>query len=121
MVARVLSRGEGAPTPETEPLLILLRRFATESAREEARMMCDDLMDDRLDDCSVDQDFEAARFAVRVGDRGVNAFSIRSEARIPLPHGNTENPIPGSGPDRALILERDLAPGSLRDAQAGRD
>jgi hypothetical protein len=25
-------------------LLILLRRFATESAREEARMFCDDLM-----------------------------------------------------------------------------
>jgi len=27
-----------------EPLLILLRRFATESAREEARMFCDELM-----------------------------------------------------------------------------
>ena len=29
------------PTPE--PLLILLRRFATESAREEARVFCDEL------------------------------------------------------------------------------
>jgi hypothetical protein len=29
-----------------EPLLILLRRFATESAREEARMFCDELMAD---------------------------------------------------------------------------
>jgi hypothetical protein len=28
----------------TEPLLILLRRFATESAREEARMFCDELV-----------------------------------------------------------------------------
>ena len=28
----------------TEPLLILLRRFATESAREEARMFCDELI-----------------------------------------------------------------------------
>jgi hypothetical protein len=27
-----------------EPLLILLRRFATESAREEARMFCDELV-----------------------------------------------------------------------------
>ena len=27
-----------------EPLLILLRRFATESVREEARMSCDELM-----------------------------------------------------------------------------
>ena len=27
-----------------EPLLILLRRFATESAREEARMFCDELI-----------------------------------------------------------------------------
>ena len=27
-----------------EPLLILLRRFATESAREEARLFCDELM-----------------------------------------------------------------------------
>jgi hypothetical protein len=26
-----------------EPLLILLRRFATESAREEARMFCEEL------------------------------------------------------------------------------
>ena len=29
-----------------EPLLILLRRFATESAREEARMFCDELVAD---------------------------------------------------------------------------
>jgi hypothetical protein len=27
----------------SEPLLILLRRFATESAREEARVFCDEL------------------------------------------------------------------------------
>ena len=29
-----------------EPLLILLRRFATESAREEARLFCDELIAD---------------------------------------------------------------------------
>jgi len=29
-----------------EPLLILLRRFATESVREEARMFCEELVAD---------------------------------------------------------------------------
>src|SRR3954449_3200941 len=45
MVERVLTHcatdGQAA-----EPLLILLRRFATESAREEARMFCDELVAD---------------------------------------------------------------------------
>jgi uncharacterized protein (DUF2336 family) len=43
MVERVLTHcatDRGA----TEPLLILLRRFATESAREEARLFCDELV-----------------------------------------------------------------------------
>ena len=30
---------------EIAPLIMLLRRFATEAAREEARMFCDDLVD----------------------------------------------------------------------------
>ena len=37
-------RGEAGDA--AEPLLILLRRFATESAREEARMFCDELIAD---------------------------------------------------------------------------
>jgi hypothetical protein len=42
---RLVSRGPVARPPLTaEPLLILLRRFATELAREEARMLCDELM-----------------------------------------------------------------------------
>ncbi|MBN9007868.1 MAG: DUF2336 domain-containing protein [Rhizobiales bacterium] len=44
MVERVLTMCETAPTEVSEPLLILLRRFATESAREEARVFCDDLV-----------------------------------------------------------------------------
>jgi uncharacterized protein (DUF2336 family) len=45
MVERVLTHCEtGGQAPE--PLLILLRRFATESAREEARMFCDELTAD---------------------------------------------------------------------------
>jgi uncharacterized protein (DUF2336 family) len=43
MVERVLTHCETDPKA-AEPLLILLRRFATESAREEARMFCDELM-----------------------------------------------------------------------------
>lgn len=45
MVERVLTRCEtGADV--SKPLLILLRRFATESAREEARVFCDELVAD---------------------------------------------------------------------------
>ena len=43
MVERVLTHCE-TDRDATEPLLILLRRFATESAREEARLFCDELM-----------------------------------------------------------------------------
>lgn len=42
MVERVLTRCETS-AEASEPLLILLRRFATESAREEARVLCDEL------------------------------------------------------------------------------
>src|ERR1700761_2623842 len=42
MVERVLTQCE-TDGQSAEPLLILLRRFATESAREEARMFCDEL------------------------------------------------------------------------------
>jgi uncharacterized protein (DUF2336 family) len=43
MVERVLTSCEGQPSSEIEPLLMLLRRFATEAAREEARLFCDEL------------------------------------------------------------------------------
>jgi uncharacterized protein (DUF2336 family) len=45
MVERVLTRCE-TDSDAAEPLLILLRRFATESAREEARLFCDELIAD---------------------------------------------------------------------------
>lgn len=44
MVERVLTMCETATAEVSEPLLILLRRFATESAREEARVFCDELV-----------------------------------------------------------------------------
>jgi hypothetical protein len=48
-VERVLTHCE-TDRQAAEPLLILLRRFATESAREEARMFCEELVaEDALD------------------------------------------------------------------------
>lgn len=44
MIERVLTRCEDADVGELAPLLTLLRRFATEAARDEARMFCDDLV-----------------------------------------------------------------------------
>jgi len=48
MVERVLTRCE-TDADVSEPLLILLRRFATESAREEARVFCDQLVADEIE------------------------------------------------------------------------
>jgi uncharacterized protein (DUF2336 family) len=48
MVERVLTRCE-TDAETAEPLLVLLRRFATESAREEARLFCDELAGDTMD------------------------------------------------------------------------
>ncbi len=50
MIERVLTRCANAPIEDIEPLLMLLRRFATEAAREEARMFCEDLVDGLLPD-----------------------------------------------------------------------
>lgn len=43
MVERVLTQCANEPTGSAQSLMILLRRFATESAREEARLFCDEL------------------------------------------------------------------------------
>ncbi|MGX1323767.1 uncharacterized protein (DUF2336 family) [Bradyrhizobium sp. USDA 377] len=49
MVERVLTHCE-TDRRAAEPLMVLLRRFATESAREEARLLCDELVaDDTID------------------------------------------------------------------------
>jgi uncharacterized protein (DUF2336 family) len=44
MIERVLTRCEESAIGDIEPLLTLLRRFATEAAREEARLYCDGLV-----------------------------------------------------------------------------
>jgi uncharacterized protein (DUF2336 family) len=46
MVERVLTGCETWDVNDLEPLLTLLRRFATEAAREEARLYCDELVAD---------------------------------------------------------------------------
>ena len=49
IIERVLTRCENESIDEIEPLLTLLRRYAAEAAREEARMFCDELVaDDRI-------------------------------------------------------------------------
>jgi hypothetical protein len=50
MIERVLTRCSMSAIDDIEPLLMLLRRFATEAAREEARMFCEDLVDGLLPD-----------------------------------------------------------------------
>ena len=53
MVERVLTRCADGPPGEIEPLLTLLRRFAAEAAREEARMFCDELIADADEEARV--------------------------------------------------------------------
>jgi uncharacterized protein (DUF2336 family) len=60
MVERVLTRCADETPGEIEPLLLLLRRFAAEAAREEARMFCDGLMaDDAFDPRYEDERYAA--------------------------------------------------------------
>jgi uncharacterized protein (DUF2336 family) len=44
LIERVLAGCERSELDEIEPLLMLLRRFATEAAREDARRYCDELV-----------------------------------------------------------------------------
>ncbi len=46
MVERVLTRCADVTDVDIEPLMTLLRRFAAEAAREEARMFCEELVAD---------------------------------------------------------------------------
>jgi len=60
MVERVLTRCADEAPGEIEPLLLLLRRFAAEAAREEARMFCSELVaHDAIDPFYEDERFAA--------------------------------------------------------------
>ncbi len=61
MIERVLTRCENDEFGELAPLITLLHRFATEAAREEARLFCDGLIfEDRDESFADDQQSEAA-------------------------------------------------------------
>jgi hypothetical protein len=50
IIERALTRCENEAPDEIEPLLTLLRRFAAEAAREEARLFCEELVaQDRIE------------------------------------------------------------------------
>jgi hypothetical protein len=57
MIERVLTLCEGEDIGDLAPLLTLLRRFATEAAREEVRLFCDELVAAEFSD---DEQSEAA-------------------------------------------------------------
>ena len=59
IIERVLTRCEMEVLGDIEPLLTLLRRFAAEAAREEARAFCDELVAESADAIAI----ESARFA----------------------------------------------------------
>jgi uncharacterized protein (DUF2336 family) len=59
VIERVLTRCETEALGDIEPLLTLLRRFAAEAAREEARAFCDELVAESADSMTI----ESARFA----------------------------------------------------------
>jgi uncharacterized protein (DUF2336 family) len=58
MVERVLTRCADHDGVDVEPLLTLLRRFAAEAAREEARLLCDELVSDDEFDRGYDNEAE---------------------------------------------------------------
>jgi uncharacterized protein (DUF2336 family) len=51
MVERVLARCGNEPIEDVEPLLTLLRRFAAEAARDEARLLCREMETGEIDAC----------------------------------------------------------------------
>jgi len=60
MVERVLTRCERSSLGDIEPLMTLLRRFATQAARDEARMFCRQLIEMPDPELTADYDFVPA-------------------------------------------------------------
>jgi uncharacterized protein (DUF2336 family) len=63
MVERVLTSCARMPAGDVEPLMTLLRRYATEAAREEARLFCDELVE--MSNVVVANDIGPIRHSVR--------------------------------------------------------
>jgi uncharacterized protein (DUF2336 family) len=62
MIERVLTRCENEEFGELAPLITLLHRFATEAAREEARLLCDELATEDFDAETAEFEAEAEDF-----------------------------------------------------------
>ena len=60
IVERVLTRCESADLGDVAPLLTLLRRYAAEAAREEARLFCDELVANDDEALGFDDELAAA-------------------------------------------------------------
>ena len=60
VVERVLTSCENTDLGDIEPLLILLRRYAAEAAREDARLYCEELVADDREQDDFEQDRAAA-------------------------------------------------------------
>ncbi|RTL49201.1 MAG: DUF2336 domain-containing protein [Bradyrhizobiaceae bacterium] len=99
MVERVLTRCENESA--AEPLLIMLRRFAIEAAREEARVFCDELAAEfdllprvaeilSLDYAEINAQYEAAESSAAVDDLGFDLEAAIAEA-YRLQHGPADN------------------------------
>ncbi len=66
MVERVLTRCADMSGVDIEPLMTLLRRFAAEAARDEARLLCDELV--------ADEDIEEILAAHREDDHQTHPY-----------------------------------------------
>ncbi len=102
MVERVLTRCESEASTVHEPLLNLLRRLATEAAREEARVFCDELAAEfdvppRVEEIfSLDYAEIDAQYAAHNDDPGNHSiddgFDLEAEiAAICLRHSPADN------------------------------
>jgi uncharacterized protein (DUF2336 family) len=80
MVERVLTQCEHVSSGATQPLLILLRRFATESAREEARVFCDELAAEAAADAEFDDGRGFEQMSFDEGD-GSLAYDDNGQSR----------------------------------------
>ena len=109
MIARVVIRCAGLDSADVEPMMMLLRRFATEAAREEARMFCDDLVDTMMsggDHHNTDHDGEGdtaayaddshAAFSATIQDNAGQPYADYGSAEY-ADHANWDDLSPDAG------------------------
>ena len=100
MIERVLTRCESEAPDEIEPLLTLLRRFAAEAAREEARLFCDELV---ADDAAIRASIAEVRSAAACAAR---TRSIRLDRLVRARSGGATMMLPSSTVRPVAVLVR---------------